>query len=152
VIARVILLLLISALCAGAYNQWSGRGIPWAEDWDRYVELRAQEKGIRVADLEDTKRISDSGSHLIFDARPRSDYDAGHIPGAMSFPYQEVDEMFAQFAPILTPGQPILVYCSGQECDESMLLAEYLQEQGFTNVTLFAGGYEVWASDHGDGE
>ena len=45
---------------------------------------------------------------------------------------------------MLTPEQPILVYCSGQACDESLLVSSNLLEQGFTNVSLFAGGMEEW--------
>jgi len=45
---------------------------------------------------------------------------------------------------LLTPDTPILTYCSGEECDESFQVSEFLREQGFTNVVLFAGGYTAW--------
>ena len=40
---------------------------------------------------------------MVFDARPQVDYDAGHIPGSLSLPYDDIDMAFAQYAALLTP-------------------------------------------------
>jgi rhodanese-related sulfurtransferase len=45
---------------------------------------------------------------------------------------------------LLTPEQPIVVYCSGPECDESLKLGEILITAGYTNIALFAGGMTAW--------
>jgi rhodanese-related sulfurtransferase len=141
---RVLALLLVSGVCAGLANTFSPARIPWVKDWSSHVETSARELGIQVVGLQDMQRISREGTHLVFDARPQADYDTGHIPTAMSLPFMEVDAYFDQYQMLLTPEQPIVVYCSGKECDESLLLASFFKDQGLTNVLLFAGGYGEW--------
>lgn len=148
--ARVGFVLLIGCLAGVLANTVSPNRIPWKQDWSMHVQQSAFEKGIRIAGLEDAHRIIKEGRHLVFDARPQDDYDAGHLPTAMSLPERDVDTYFEQYEMLLTPEQPLLVYCSGQECDESLVLAEFLINQGFTNVTLFVGGYTEWAAAEGE--
>lgn len=134
------------SLALGALAQtFSPTRIPWREDWSRYVESKALQAGLRLATLEDVAAMVERNTHLLLDARPVADYDRGHIPGALSLPQTQLDTYYPQILPLLTPDQPLLVYCSGQECDESLLLSAYLREQGFTNVTLFVGGYQAWS-------
>lgn len=138
------LLAALAALLGVAAQFVSPTRIPWTQDWSRYVESRALDAGIPLANLDATKAIIDTRSHLVLDARKIADYDAGHIPGAMSLPHSALEESFPAFAPMLTPDLPILVYCSGKDCDESLLLGDFLRKQGFTNVTLYVGGFLEW--------
>ncbi|MGA1193263.1 MAG: rhodanese-like domain-containing protein [Kiritimatiellia bacterium] len=112
--------------------------------WGDHVEQSAREKGMITASLDEAKIIVDSFSHIVLDARKTVDFEAGHLPGAMSLPLLEFDAAFGGIAPLLTPDQPVMVYCSGKECDESIKLGEILIEAGYTNVTLFAGGMIAW--------
>lgn len=125
-------------------NLASSRRIPWIGDWDNRLEQRATESGLRLVDLAATREIVQTGTHLLFDARPAETYRAGHLPGALSLPWDEVDGLFAQYAGLLTPDTPVLVYCSGVECEESIELGTRLVQSGFTNVVLFGGGYSAW--------
>lgn len=142
---RQIVLLICASLLGGLLAQsFSPNRIPWKQDWSRYVESKALKAGLTIANLDDVRRIIQSQSHLLLDARPVADYDRGHLPGAMSLPQTDLATFYPQIAPMLSPDQPLLVYCSGHECDESLLLSVYLREQGFSNVTLFVGGYSEW--------
>jgi rhodanese-related sulfurtransferase len=142
---RTLALLLVSVALGAAANLVSPRAIPWQQDWSNYVANKAGETGIRVVTLEETLQIVNEGpQHFIFDARRLEDYDQGQIPGAMPWPYLELEEYYPQYQGLLLVGDPVLVYCSGEECDESLLLAEFLLEQGHTNVVLFTGGYRAW--------
>jgi rhodanese-related sulfurtransferase len=142
---RVGIILLVSLVAGTAANLVSPSRIKWIHDWSTYVADEAEEKGIRVVDIDQVRAIVEAGSHFIFDARPASDYAAGNITGAFSLPVENIDVEFEQYAPVLTPDQAILVYCSGKECDESLLLGTRFIEHGFTNVVLFAGGYSEWS-------
>ena len=146
---RLLILLLVSAVCAVLANTFSPTRIPWVKDWSAHVENKATSLGVPLVGLEDVRRITQEGLYIVFDARPQADYYEGHIPTAMSLPFMEVDTFFDEYQMLLTPEQPILVYCSGKECDESLLLAEYFREQGLTNVFLFAGGYSEWEQVEG---
>jgi len=142
---RVGIILLVSLVAGTAANLVSPNRIAWIHDWSTYVVDKAEEKGIRVVDIEQTRAIVETGSHFIFDARPLSDYSAGCIPGAFSLPLENLDVDFEQYALVLTPDQAILVYCTGIECDESLILGNHFITNGFTNVVLFAGGYTEWS-------
>ncbi|HOW96822.1 MAG TPA: rhodanese-like domain-containing protein [Kiritimatiellia bacterium] len=141
---RVAGLLLMAAVAGGLANLAHPRKIAWVEDWSRYIEARALAAGFRLADTATTREIVENRSHLIFDARPAMDFKAGHLPGAVSLPYDAVQNEFQNVAVLLLGGQPILTYCSGLVCDESFLLTEFLRQQGTTNIVLYSGGYEEW--------
>lgn len=141
---RVAGLALMAALAGGLANLVHPRHIAWVEDWSRYIETRALESGFQLADTATAREIVDARSHLIFDARPAADFKAGHLPGAVSLPYDRIQDEFQNVAVLLLGGQPILTYCSGLVCDESFLLTEFLRQQGHTNIVLYSGGYEEW--------
>jgi rhodanese-related sulfurtransferase len=140
------MLLLLALAVAGAAGSrlLTEKPLPLHYAWGEHVAGTAVEKGMRTASVEEARAISDSFSHIILDARRTSDYNAGRIPGAMSLPVHEVDKHLASVSALLTPAQPILVYCSGHECEESLELGEILIKSGYTNVTLFAGGITAW--------
>ena len=145
---QVLRLVAAAALLGALAQTFSPARIPWREDWSRYVESKALAAGLTLANLDDVRRMVRDQTHLLLDARPVADYDRGHLPGAFPLPQTELDTYYPQMLPLLSASQPLLVYCSGQECDESFLLSLYLREQGFTNVALFVGGYLAWqASD-----
>ena len=144
-LTQAAVLIGISLALGGAAQIFSPTRIPWHEDWSRYVESKALQVGLRLAAVEDVRAMVEQNTHLLLDARSVADYDRGHIPGALSLPQTQLDTYYPEILPLLTPDQPLLVYCSGLECDESLLLSAYLREQGFTNVTLFVGGYQAWS-------
>jgi len=140
-----VLIFLGLALGLGTLANLAGpKRIPWVEAWSNRVETKAEEAGIRLASLEEVAEAIETGSMIILDARRLADYDAGHIPTAMCLPELEFETFFPEIQPMLMPDFPILVYCSGKECDESLNLCVLLQEQGFENLVLFAGGMKEW--------
>lgn len=145
--AQALVLLGLAALLGTGAQLLPSTRIPWREDWSQFVQTKALKAGLPLVDVAETAALLDAKRHLVLDARPLTDYDAGHLPGALSLPQAQLDTAYPQIAPLLTPAQPILVYCSGHECDESLHLSLYLREQGFTNVVLFVGGFSDWKAD-----
>jgi rhodanese-related sulfurtransferase len=138
-------LLLGVSLAGMAIARWThDRPLSFQYAWSQHVEQSASAKGIRTASLEEVRAVVEDFSRIILDARKQSDYLAGHIPGALSLPMHEVDAHLSGITALLTPEQPILVYCGGQDCDESLQLGELLQTAGYTNLTLFVGGMSAW--------
>ncbi|MBP7829028.1 MAG: rhodanese-like domain-containing protein [Kiritimatiellae bacterium] len=141
---RIAALMVIAALAAGAANLVNPRKIAWVEDWSQYIEARALQAGFQLADTATAREIIEAKTHLVFDARPAADFKAGRLPGAVSLPYDTIQDEFQNVAVLLLGGQPILTYCSGLVCDESFLLTQFLRQQGYTNIVLYSGGYEEW--------
>ncbi|HPA78415.1 MAG TPA: rhodanese-like domain-containing protein [Kiritimatiellia bacterium] len=118
--------------------------IPWVGDWAHHVETLALREGIPLVNTPEMRRIAAAGTHLILDARPLADFDAGHIPGAVPLPYDNLDAHYEQARLLMSPEMPVVAYCSGGSCDDSFLLCLHLRKQGFTNVILYAEGWTAW--------
>jgi rhodanese-related sulfurtransferase len=125
-------------------NVVSPRRIAWVEDWSHFVEARAYREGLTLINTAEAQQLWQKGTHLFLDARSPRDFEAGRIPGAFSLPYAAISEHLGPLQGLLTPRQPLVAYCSGVECDESLLLAIELRRMGFTNVVLYAGGIQKW--------
>ena len=84
----------------------------------------------------EAKALMDSESgYIIIDARTQSEYDEGHIPGAILIPEYEIADRAENELP--DKDQLILVYCrSGRR---SKIAAEELVKLGYTNVKEFGG-------------
>ena len=82
----------------------------------------------------EAKALMDSESgYIIIDARTQSEYDEGHIPGAILIPEYEIADRAEKELP--DKEQLILVYCrSGRR---SKIAAEELVKLGYTNVKEF---------------
>lgn len=85
---------------------------------------------------DEAKRIMDEESdYIIVDAREQSEYDEGHIKGAIVIPYTEIEQKAEEMLP--DKEQLILVYCrSGRR---SKIAAQSLANMGYTNVKEFGG-------------
>lgn len=142
--AQTLTLLALTAALGTAAQWWSPTRIPWREDWSHFVQAKALKAGLTLATVEEAAALLRAGQHLVLDARPLSDYEAGRLPGALSLPQTTLEESYPQISPLLSPAQPLLVYCTGHECDESFELSLFLRAQGFTNVVLFVGGFTDW--------
>lgn len=143
-LAAAFQILLAALLCGAVANVFGPRRIPWTEDWGSYIETKALKEGVPLVRTEQVRKMVGAMACLVLDARPEADYAAGHLPGAISLPYDEVEERLPQVEPFLTRTTPILAYCSGASCDESFLLTLYLRGQGFTNAVLYLGGFQEW--------
>ncbi|MFV1971393.1 MAG: rhodanese-like domain-containing protein [Acidimicrobiia bacterium] len=53
-----------------------------------------------------------TGEATLIDVRPMTEYDAGHIPGAISIPPDQLDELLPQ----LPTNREIVAYCRGPYC------------------------------------
>ena len=82
------------------------------------------------------------------DARRSADYAQGHVPGAWSLPVWEaglearITEFEARADP--QPRSPLVLYCSGGECEDSQLLARKLVELGYRNLLIYRDGFPDW--------
>lgn len=84
---------------------------------------------------------------LFLDARRTSVYHEGHIPGAKSFAVWEADvedKVKALATEGLDPDMPVVIYCSGGECEDSHILAQKLWGMFFNNLRVYHEGFPGW--------
>jgi len=138
------LLGMVTLLVAAVLSAWVMGGFSPERKLPPDLSVQAAEMGVQVVDTLQMKEIVESGSHLILDARTRSEYDQGHIPTAMSVSVQNFEESFPPIAPMLYPDAPLVVYCTGPTCDDALRLIERLREAGYPGAVLYVEGMEGW--------
>lgn len=75
------------------------------------------------------------GAVTVLDVRPVEEYEAGHIPGAVSVPLGDLERRLGE----LSGDQTIVAYCRGPYCVLAIQAVEMLREQGFDAVRLEDG-------------
>ena len=118
--------------------------IPWIEDHSQSPFAKARAAGVELVSLKQAKDMVLAGGVLVLDARSLADFDAGHLPSAVSFPNATRGESYYELAALLQPEQALLVYCSSKTCDDALQLALFLREQGSQKIHLFADGFQAW--------
>ena len=97
-----------------------------------------------IISLEEARKLFENQEATFIDARPEEQYHEGHINGALSLPWQGVNDYFIEIAEQLDPNQPIISYCDGETCDLSHELALFLIDMGFTDSRILVNGWSLW--------
>ena len=83
---------------------------------------------------------------LFVDARSEEYYIEGHIPKAVC--NDNLDLLITKMEKHISTDDGFIVYCSDDDCGSSEELAYLLQEQGFSNIYLFKGGWKQWVDNN----
>ena len=75
----------------------------------------------------------------VLDVRPKEEFDAGHVLGAINIPVEELEQHLQQF----DPTQEIVAYCRGPHCILAFDAVAQLREKGFQARRL-ENGYPEW--------
>lgn len=100
--------------------------------------LRSREQ-LEPVDHDELVRRIRSGKALVLDVRPRREYEAGHIPGALSVPISELRAILAE----LPRDRQIVAYCRGPYCVMSIDAVRILRAGGF-DATRLEDGVPDW--------
>ena len=80
-----------------------------------------------------------SGEVTVLDVRPREEYAAGHLPGAINIPLSELETHLNDF----NAGQTVVAYCRGPYCVLSYDAVAQLRKHGIKAKRL-KDGYPEW--------
>ncbi len=98
----------------------------------------------RIISIDKAAALYRKGNAVFIDARPTSEYKAGHIKGALNLPYGQVEERFISVVQKIPEKETIVTYCDGPTCDLSRELAKFLTQIGFVNVRVLLDGWTEW--------
>jgi rhodanese-related sulfurtransferase len=108
--------------------------LPVVPDLDQPIEVK----------LPFVKRFHDAGGAVFVDAREASEYEEGHIAGALSVPFDDAVRKPTLLEPFKKAGKPLILYCSGGDCELSKDLARNMLAEGIRKVLVFTDGYPAW--------
>jgi molybdopterin/thiamine biosynthesis adenylyltransferase/rhodanese-related sulfurtransferase len=105
---------------------------------DLLREARAQ---IREVTPQDVDALA-PGSATVIDVREASEWEQGHLPGAVHISKSYVEQQVEAAAP--DRDAEVILYCAGGV--RSLFVAQTLEQLGYTNVASMSGGFQAWKS------
>lgn len=102
--------------------------------------------GARTIELAEVKALvaktPEEGKYLLVDSRSDFKYNEGHLPWAISIPFQEMKERLSELPS--DKKMPLVFYCGGVKCDLSHKAADLAIQNGYSNVAVFHAGEPAW--------
>lgn len=100
------------------------------------------DEGLEMVDRPTLRRLAQDGQVSVLDVRPTAEYDAGHIPGAISIPLEDLEQRLSD----VPRDQPVVAYCRGPYCVLAVQAVELLRRHGFAARRL-RDGFPEWREE-----
>ncbi len=139
---QALCLLALAALLAAAVNAWRPEGLPWRKDWT--AAKMAAFAALGTVDVPQAYDLWHRGEALFVDARSPEGFASGHIPGAVSVPFDPTQLENEERLKALPMDRTLVIYCDGPGCALSHELAEMLQFLGYKHVLALPQGIAGW--------
>jgi len=97
---------------------------------------------LSLMDRAELLRRARAGQVLVLDVRPREEYAAGHLPGAVSIPLEELGDRIAE----IPQDVEVVAYCRGRYCVLSHHAVRFLTDHGRA-ASLLDDGIVEWRAD-----
>ncbi|WP_034680167.1 rhodanese-like domain-containing protein [Caldalkalibacillus mannanilyticus] len=103
-----------------------------------------EQDGINQIEVNELLEIYEVKSEetVLLDVREQDEYNEGHIPGVKFLPMSEFVERYEKE---LDSSKKYVVIC--RSGNRSQKVCRFLQDQGFADVTNYAGGMLEWMGD-----
>ncbi|MGV6857578.1 MAG: ArsR/SmtB family transcription factor [bacterium] len=143
-------------------NRKEGHRVIYRLSGDDVTELMACLRGVAERRVAEVKRLVDDylvvkdalepvpanellervrdGLVTVLDVRPAEEYNAGHLPGAVNVPLEELEQHIAS----MDDQQSVVAYCRGPHCVLAYEAVARLREKGIEAQRL-DGGLPEWA-------
>jgi rhodanese-related sulfurtransferase len=98
---------------------------------------------MKLIDRETLKdKLQSTAAPTLVEALPEKYWRDWHLPGAKHLPHDQA----RQLAPAVLPdlNAEIVVYCASATCQNSHIAARVLEQTGYRNVAVYAGGKQDW--------
>jgi rhodanese-related sulfurtransferase len=155
-VRQAVILLVISAVVGLGVNAFSPNKIPYIGQYraltsgsSPIVPPEAAAGDPAFVDINIAQLEFGTHSSIFVDARELEDFECGTIPGSINIPFEHLpDDSVPQFLDSalnhIGKDTPIIVFCSGEECDLSLHLGRNLANYQYTRISIFFGGAREW--------
>jgi rhodanese-related sulfurtransferase len=100
--------------------------------------------GVRLIRLDDAETLWRDSGTLFVDVRSLTDYEFGHIEGALSLPEAQFEGQFPALKERLQRARTIVLYCSSPDCALTLWTAIRLHNEDLTQAVIFLDGWNAW--------
>jgi rhodanese-related sulfurtransferase len=147
-VAQCAGLAVVSSLAGVIYHFANDEGF-WAHA-DATAPIAQAHLGNFIPKLSKNKvaRLIDTDTVFI-DARFPSDFKSGHLEGAVSVPVNASDEERREAMAGVRKDKQIVCYCQSAGCKFAEEVAIRLKLDGYSNVSVFKGGWQEWKATTG---
>jgi molybdopterin/thiamine biosynthesis adenylyltransferase/rhodanese-related sulfurtransferase len=90
----------------------------------------------------ETDVLREGGTATLVDVREASEWDQGHVPGAVHISKSYIEQQIEGAVP--DRDARVVTYCAGGV--RSLFAAQTLRDMGYTNVASMSGGFQQWKS------
>jgi rhodanese-related sulfurtransferase len=90
-----------------------------------------------------TRKLAGANPPVLAEALPEKYFSDWHLPGARHLPHDEVERLAAKVLP--DKSAEIVVYCASRNCQNSHIAAAKLEQMGYQDVAVYAGGKQDWS-------
>jgi rhodanese-related sulfurtransferase/DNA-binding transcriptional ArsR family regulator len=107
------------------------------------LRRQVQEQGAHLTRLsaDELRECLAGGDVVVLDVRPAEEYQAGHLPGAVLIPLDELPGRLEE----LPRDRPIVAYCRGEYCLMARQAVDLLQRHGYVARYVDEGVRELQA-------
>jgi rhodanese-related sulfurtransferase len=133
--------ILAVSLALSAYSAWA---IAQREDAGFFPASDRAVADVPLIRLAEAEALWRDGSALFVDVRSGTDYEFGHVAGAVSLPDNEFEEHFPALKPRLEQAKTLVVYCKSVDCGKSLWTALRLRKEGLHQVVIYPEGWNEW--------
>lgn len=95
--------------------------------------------------VHEARSLARQTSVLWIDARSATNHARETIPGALPLRHPEWEDLLPAFVEAWRPGQPVVVFCDGGECDVARSISARLRREiGSDDIYYLEGGWNAW--------
>ena len=110
----------------------------------RYVAAANIARFFPKVSLTDVRRSIFESRATVIDARYSTDFERGHLPGAINLPIDVTSANLRTRLRSTSREARLIVYCQSQRCDYGEVIATILAREGFKKISIYKGGWMEW--------
>ncbi|MFA5906822.1 MAG: rhodanese-like domain-containing protein, partial [Desulfobacula sp.] len=129
---EICFIIVLSIIAGMAVNLVRTNSIPFVQDWSTEGRLSLDNGDSLVIPPAEAETLFKENKAVFLDARGRDLFNEGHIKGAKSLPWHEVDDHYQEVVQGVDRESLVITYCDGEFCNLSHDLALFLKNAGFT--------------------
>lgn len=148
-IIQCIIISVSSAIAACSYNLLDDGGFLAHNDATAIIEQLHRINFVPKITKSEMCKVVNDDDIVILDARLRFDYENGHIEGAVNVPVNANDVDRQKVTTEIPKDSRIVIYCQSSRCKYSEVVAIKLIEDGYSNISIFRGGWAEWVAKNG---